>query len=579
MALSTVLGGWTGLWTVQALRGDKLEYAAGGALIGSALGFGAGAVAAAYTDPGYGQVGRVAAGYALGSLFTLSLGMTIESVDWSYVYGLMLGGGAAGLASALALEGVGELSSRDWLLVGFGSLWGLYQGMGSRAAAGVRGSWSDRVSWGSALLGLSGGALAAGALAYFTEVPADVVGRAATGGLFGSMIGGGLGLMMPQLEEKGPWALALSAGWAGLGVYAFSLPSAEYTAGDWLALALGGGWGVWQGYLIGSAAGFSGNQLSGALLLGLGLGFVGGDIFARADNLSVGEVLFTEISSYAGSGLGAGAAMLTEGAGATAVGLSSALGGWALKTATGFFADRLKFRPDDIFEYLFMQGFGSWQGAGFALLGEIEEREVQAGALIGLSSGFLLPLVTNQLQDFSLLDDLFIAGAAAIGSWTGALSVYSFNGSSDPILLGALLGGDVGLLAGGLVLSDAVGASLWRVGWTELTALGGLGLGVSITATFSRSPSVLSAGMALGTAAGLLAGALWTGLVPEPAPKTARNAENTPVSENTYRPKGSSFWERIVRWVMPAVVLLEPPQSRPHAPPTMLFGLQGIVDI
>ncbi len=583
-AAATALGAWSGYWALRIFRPDHPDADWGGLALGAALGFGVGATTAAFTEPSYGEIAHATVGFGVGSAFGVGLGLSIEGLSDPYTYGIMLGTGLAGVATAVATESITDFSTNDAVLISFGAGWGLYQGMATRAAAGVRGAWDDKLSWGSAVLGLTGGALAAGVLSQFTEIPPSVVGRAGVGGLFGSLIGGGLGLMIPELEEEGPWALALSGGWAGLGVYAFAVPPADYTTGDWLALGLGGGWGVWQGYLLGSAAGLEGNRLYGALGLGLSLGLVAGDIFARAGDLSIGEVVFTELSSYAGSGLGVGGALLSESAGTTAIGIAGALGGWGLKTATGFFADRMKFRADDVFEYLFFQGYGSWQGVGFSLLSDVSDRELQGGALIGLSAGFLLPMLTNQLQDFSFVDDLFIAGGTALGSWIGGWGAWSLFSSNDAVLLGALLGGDVGLLASGLLLSDLVGVSRWKTGWTELTAVGGLGLGASMTAIFTRDSNILAGGIALGTVLGTVAGVIWTSFIdepkkedrpPEPAAE-ASSGEKSALAPGAARHGGIGD---IPAWLMPTVFFLPPPQSRPDAPPALMVALQGVLDL
>jgi HEAT repeat protein len=589
MVEATALGGFSGFGLMRALRPEHATADYGGLALGGALGFATGAVVAAKTDGGYGAVGRAGLGFGLGGAFGAGLALSIPDLESEPFWGLLLGGAYAGLALDLATEAHTRFSPADRTLVLFGAGWGLYQGL---ALYGATGSASDvfgeRGFWGSAILGGLGGALAAGTLAQWTEIPPSTVGRAATGGLFGSMLGLGLGLMVPELGDEGPLALSMSGGWAGLSVYAFALREARYTGADYLALGLGGGWGLFQGYLIGKASGLEGDPLSGALIFGAGMGLIAGDVFARAADLDFSEVLFTELSAYAGSGLGAGAVMLDEDAGGGTIALASSLGGWGLKTLTGLVAGKLKFRRDDTWEYFLGQAYGAWHGLGLALLGEQTDRELGAGALMGLSAGFLVPMITNQFQDYTFLQDALMAGGASLGAWIGAWGMYALANDDDSILLGALLGGDAGLLLSALALSGTLKVSDWSVGWTEITSVAGLALGVSFSSIFSKDPRVIAGGMALSTALGWAAGIIWN--LAAGAPGASRRADTPPppapaspppapsaaaAAEAAVSGKERSFFPRPP---VPGMFLLPPPPGNDTLSPVWMFGVQGVMD-
>ena len=68
-------------------------------------------------------------------------------------------------------------------------------------------------------------------------------------------------------------------------------------------------WGLFQGHLVATAADMGEDRSDGTRVLGLGLGVLSGEAFARAGNLEFGSVLFAELASYSGSGLGAGSTL------------------------------------------------------------------------------------------------------------------------------------------------------------------------------------------------------------------------------------------------------------------------------
>ncbi len=350
-----------------------------------------------------------------------------------------------------------------------------------------------------------------------------------------------------------------------------------------MAVGVGGGWGLWQGYLIGTAVSLSGDDLDAAATLGLGLGLISGDLFARATDMEISGLVFTELSSYAGSGLGAGIPLLFSGSKTTLVAGMTAAGGWLAKLGTAWIAKDLKFRANDSWEYLFMQGFGTWQGLGFALAADASDRKTQGAALLGLSTGFILPMLSNRYQDFSTIEDLFIFGGASWGTWIAGTGLYALSGQDNSALTAALIGGDIGLLGTAFLLSDLMEVSPRKMGWTQLSGVGGMALGTSLTAIFTSNPRYLAAGISLGSVAGLVSGAIWTGIsmraeeeYPRPAAdKQAPKATAIKATEAERENFNFSLGNLSFSEVRPSFFMLPAPADNPKAPAAMIFGLIG----
>ncbi len=508
VAATTGLGAWSGYLAADALHGEGMDdrAARGGTLIGGAAGFAAGSLVAAYTEPNGSTMGRALLGFGTGTLMGAGVGLSVPELEDRWIEALMLGGGWIGLGTMAAVEEHTRYSGGDMALIGFGAAWGTWQGLSIRQAAG---GTTDRSLNGAMLLGVSAGVTAGMAAGQFLDADPAAVGRAATGAVEGTLIGHGLGMMIPQLEDGGIWTLAMVGGWAGLATKGFFVPSAEFTGGDYAAVVAGAAWGIGQGALIGHSAGLEGDSLQGAMLLGLGTGLLAGEAFARAGDLKFSTVLFTELSSYSGSGLGAGTALLLEEDSETITAATS-VAGWGAKILTGFVADRLKFRGNDTWEYLMGQGFGLWQGLGYAAVADGTDAQNAGGALVGMSMGYFLPLLWNQFLDFSVGQDLAIAGGTVWGTWLGGFWSWGLGAEDEDVLLASLIGGDVGLAVSGLLVSPLVEMDAVRLGWIQLVGLMGMALGVSGTGIFSEDDRTVVVGMQVGSTVGLVAGTLVT---------------------------------------------------------------------
>jgi HEAT repeat protein len=573
-SVSTGLGLWSGYLAADALHGDGNDEQAafGGALIGGAAGFAAGSIVAANAEPNPSTLGRSLLGFGTGTLLGAGLGLSIPDLETYWIEAMMLGGGWAGLGTMAAIENHTSYSGGDMALIGFGAAWGTWQGLSIRQASG---GTTDRSLNGALLLGVSAGATVAMAAGQFLDADPSAVGRAATGAVEGTIIGHGLGMLIPELEDGGIWTLAMAGGWAGLVTKGFFVPPADFTGGDYAAVIAGAAWGLGQGALIGHSAGLDGDRLQGAMLLGMGTGLLAGEAFGRAGDLRFSSVFFTELSAYSGSGLGAGTALLLEEDSETVTAATS-IAGWGAKILTGFVADRLKFRGNDTWEYLLGQGFGLWQGLGYASVADCTEAQMGGAALLGMSMGYFLPLAWNQFLDYSFAEDLVIAGGTVWGTWLGGFWSYGLGADDEDVLLASLVGGDIGLVVSGLLLSPAVDIDTARMGWVQLAGLMGMALGVSGTGIFSEDGRTVVLGMQVGSTAGLIAGALvtqwwrpWSG-----AGGGVADSTEPLVADQTSGPR-LRLGGIDIPVPMPATFVAPPPAG--STKPAMLVGVQGVL--
>jgi len=573
LASAVALGGWTGGFGLHAVRPDHDEAAGGGMMIGLGLGYGAGLALANAVDPTGRDLGLAWSGFGLGTAFGLGAGLSVPGLDDEVVEALMLGGGWAGLASLVAARDVLDMRRGDLPLVGLGAGWGLWQGL---AVCSLAQADAARPFWGATLLGSATGAGLALAATPFVDVPSAQVGRASAGGALGGLIGAGAGLLVPEVNERGVTGAALAGSWAGLLLKGLYVPKAHFSTADALAIPAGGAWGLLQGHLVAEAVQVADQRAEGARLLGLGLGLAAGEAFARALDLQVAHLLLTEVSGYAGTGLGAGLMLLDDDSADGRVALGAALGGWATQIGAGLLADSLEYRSDDTWEYLFGQGFGLWQGLGFAAWADTSGRQAGGAALVGMAGGWFLPLAANQLVDYSAWEDLLIGGAAMWGTWLGGWAPYAFGGDGDASLLGALVAGDAGLLLAAVALSPAVAVPSSTLGWCEVGGLGGLALGVSGTAIFSDDNRAIATGMLIGSGVGLVAGAVagpWLSAGSSAKESASGAASGTPAAASGTAAAGLPRLGEVT--LQPLTAVLPPPAGRSDAGPAWVMGVQG----
>ncbi len=574
-ALTMGLGGWAGYFALDAARPDHASASGGGLLLGSAAGFAVGSVLAAYTDPDLGGLNRGLAGFSIGTSFGLGLGLVFTDLEDRWVESLMLAGGLAGTAGYLAIEDSTRYTAGDVGLLALGGVWGGWQGNATWRAVG---GTSGRAGTGSRLLGVATGLVATTAISQWVDWEPERIAWASSGGAAGSILGGGMGLMIPTLSDEGRWALSVVGGWSGLVSELLIVPDAEFTGGDVAAMFAGTGWGIGQAWLIANAVEASATSRTGALMFGGSVGYLAGEAFGRATDLKASAVLYTELASYGAAAMGAGSVLLADGGDGALAAVASATG-WGAKVATSFVAEDMRFAPDDIWEYMLGQGFGTWQGLGYAAYFDAGDRRRGGATLMGISSGFLVPLVLNQFGDFTAWEDFLLAGGIVWGTWFGVWSPYAYGDTDfrlagDPKLLGALIGGEVGLLA--TWLSLALGVSPETVGWTQLVGLMGMALGSSGTAIFSQDGPTVGTGMLVGTAAGLITGAIWGEMRHKAAASSAALESSSAVGRSS---TGRRYSGQVPKWLstLRPASLVAPPPAGHDDQPVLLFGVEGVL--
>jgi len=129
--------------------------------------------------------------------------------------------------------------------------------------------------------------------------------------------------------------------------------------------------------------------------------------------------------------------------------------------------------------------------------------------LLGAGVGAGLGLASAAETDVSRSLSPAAAGFAAWGAWMGAFSGSLVARDPHEITAGALIGANAGLLAGaGLLRLGAVDGA--DFGWLSLFGAMGTVAGAAVAAPFTsrEKPGPILAGLAIGPAAGMLAGAL-----------------------------------------------------------------------
>lgn len=569
----TAAGAWNSAWLQWMAQADE---ASGPIELGIGAGYLAGMILGAVSDPAPETVGVGTVANLWGNLWGGGLGLALTPhMDERWIPAVMLP--ASWGATLLATAGAGDLPEPKGdvaALVGLGGAWGALQGFGLAQGLGAE---SDSVRVGATMLGVSTGLLAGGLTGLYFPVDALAAGRMATGGALGSIIGTGAALLVPEFHDEGVYLAALSLGWTGLIIKGLWVPPAEFTQGDYLAVAAGGGWGLFQGAMIANAAGLEGSKAAGAQVLGMGIGLLGGELFARARDFNVGEVLFTEFGSYTGSGLLSGAYLLSDNDDSAWVGGLSAAGGLLGKLIMGPSADQVQFRADDTIEYLYMQGWGLWQGLGMAAWADASDNQTGGAALLGMSLGFLLPMLTNQVVDYSPMDDLLIVGGSIWGTWIGGWMSYALGNSGSDLIPAAAIAGDVGLVLAAVASVPAMGVRRSTLGWMHVGGAAGMGLGTVVTAIITASGESIALGMSIGSVAGLLGGAaLASGLS---SPSTAAD-DPRPLPSSLEEPRS----ERHAHWtlagielpyVLPTTFLVPGPPGHQDDMVSM-YGVEGV---
>ncbi len=621
----TSLGSLTG-WAAVATAALSPTAQARGALAGSAVGVGVGALWARHTTYELEDLPLWVAGTAWGAWFGGHFGAMLETGH--YLHDQQRRGGATGLgagvglATALAASQVVEVETADLvettLWLGAGNLTGL----GAAVLAGAEDPALRGLVQAGGLLGLGAGLWGSSATTYDTSdglFAGTTMGLGALHGSFiaayggddekrggGAALGAGLGLASGMLaaqrltlegDDIMEVILTTFAGDAiGTGLAMWNGASDDMTLA---AAGLGGVTTLTMGSLVAQSTAFSTSDrlltvygmslgavmggvapqlwhgddtdAGGGVLLGLGSGALVGGAASQVFDYEAGDVveivLGTSLSATAGAGLGL---LVSDDPRGWALGLD----GFGLAGAIAFGAtvEHTQFEKGDAAVGTLAALYGVYQGAGMSLLVDGSERQVQGAIMLAGAGGALLGSYLGKYVQLDSTEILMLAAGSAWGLWVGgwgAAAIHDgLDSSKNPIALGVgttALATDVALVATSIAISELVEMPPQRFAFISLA--GGLGI-VAGSGAAAMSGSDLKAGLVLGTVAGLVTGTVVTGFF-DFAPRRTR--PELPSADGA----GVSTWLPQIEVVVPSVQVLPTEDPRLEGSPAMVFSLVG----
>ncbi len=512
MTVGTValLGAWHGTFAPLALDADAASRpgrgARGGLMVGTAAGFLLGHAAGQLTELELEDNAELLAASSVGSRVGWGAIATLGRGPVMQARGLELGS-AAGLVLGAATHGLTTFDGEDVGLVAMGGLWGAWHGLWvGGIAAGEDGDRQARRMAGGAALGAGAGflgtAIASQALTRDGEDLAEATVWMGGGNLLGL---GAARLWRLESDERwwldGAGAAALAL---GLGVSGYT----EYTGDDARLVLLTTSMGALHGGLLAPALWKNpqGNDASGGVALGAGVGLFSGMLAAQRLELEVGDLAEVGMAAFAGDAVGFGlSAWLDLGPRQTArlVAASGvagmALGLWSAQDTSYDGGDRLL--------TLFGASLGGWLGgwAPATWQDEAEGSQHGAGVLLGMGAGAIGGAAAAQLLDYDKSD----VGEIMLG---GSLSTTAGAG------LGLLLSKDdavwVGMMEATGLVGTAVTAAIAKettysasdAGLGAVAALYGIYQGAGLTLLSERDDRKVAGAMLLAGSAGAIAG-------------------------------------------------------------------------
>jgi len=444
--------------------------------------------------------------------------------------------------------------------------WGLFGGLSTYAMVGDIND-ENGVLWsaiGGQTLGLTAGLLTHKDIPYSWG---DIVYMNASG-IAGTMITGS-GIAMANNDDPKAVSATLAGGFtAGAMGSALLTRELEFTTGDAAAIAGLTGYGYFFSAgiptLIGGESNGDSNLVEGAMLLGGGLSFVGASVLTQYYEPTTTQVTKASVGALWGLSVGAGLGMMAAedpmSRTAVALPMAGSLGGLlAASVAT----DDTEFKRGDFYAVGLGMAWGTWQGdsAGRLIFDErdpdtqqAEDRARTGSLLLGFGLGGFAGAGVGRYFDPTPMD---VAMAGSVGVWGGWLTGWSAYAaqkhevdiSDDQVSTAVLVGSDVGLVTGAVLLSSLVEMPAKRLGWINAAGLLGMGLGSSFTAIFSDN---VAEGNVVGTAAGLITGTLFTANMDFPREKSTAGLY----------PKRPSPWDSLVWW--PTAGMVPDEEGRAH---------------
>ncbi|HTA20185.1 MAG TPA: hypothetical protein VK989_12890, partial [Polyangia bacterium] len=373
---------------------------------------------------------------------------------------------------------------------------------------------TERQRVGALALGGFGGVGLATVLSPVLHLDGDVAADAAAVDALWTGAGAGAGALLGTSDKAPVWGM-LGAGAVGLLVGGALHDSIEIGAADAPLLTLAGTEGLWLGgwfpYLVHDRAQVTEREELGALALG-GFGGVGlATLASGAFDLAPARAGVGALGSGLGAAMGGGLALMSPSSSSRA-GVGLMMGGTALGLAAGAtIAPRLSDAPTErlVGGTALGAGLGISESLLFAWSGNVSSAEQYRGAaLFGGGLGAALGLAASAAPESEHGSAPAAAGFAAWGAWTGAFAGSLFKNDTHDDVMGGLIGANAGFLAGyALMRADVVDPR--DFGWLSLFGALGTVAGAGVGAPFSTSGSTpVRAGLAIGPAAGMIAGAL-----------------------------------------------------------------------
>ena len=486
----------------------------GGLLAGGASGALAGTLLAQVTHATDRQSGLTALGGADGLAAGLGFGLLFDDRSSHGARVGMVAGSAAGLAVGATLWPRITLDDSDPYLIGGLTALGMWNGVWLPALGHAKFSEvSSTQQRGGLLAGGAAASLAATGLASFLRLDKDLMAD----GLFMDALwtgaGAGAGALASDRVDV-PVAAMLGGGLAGLVLGSALHNSIDITTENVPLLTLSSMEGLWLGGWLPRVL-YKGEDINQRDQVGgLVAGGVGSFAIAALASHWVrpdgNQAAVVGTTSAMGAALAGGSVLLADDL-HNRGGVAIMLGGTAAGLGVGaVLAPRLTL---DAEMAAYLAGgtlLGAGEGLVFAWAGRASTNADYAGAaLLGGGLGASLGLSSGVGPGQAASRILAAGGFAAWGAWVGAFSGALANRDPHEVTLGGLAGANLGAAVGyGLLAKDWVAPR--DFGWISLFGAAGavLGGGVGAVLSSQTDPTPVLAGLTIGPAVGITAGAL-----------------------------------------------------------------------
>jgi hypothetical protein len=515
---TSVLGGYLGGLTAGMASDHPGGRRVGGALlVGEGIGYTIGLVASQLSELAPDRQGWLWFATYSGSAIGGGLGLMLRSLRGRTAYGLAGAGAGAGIL--LGTLGASKLSSRarDAPLSAFGLGYGTWLGAwlptlffgASQDADGL-------AAGGGALLGGFVGMLAGNITSRLTDVPGRTVGIATSTTTSSTLLGAGLGMMIPRTSGQTVVAIMHGVSAAGLATGAILAPRMRFSSADiGLVFTLAGYGSFSTAFLpvLWNDGDVPSREVGGGILMGLGLGALVGMAVAQASELDGGDVAELGIWSAGGLALGGGLGLLVNRDRKTTVGLLEGLGAAGLLTGA-LLTSRFTYSSRDRALLAHTILGGALQGTFLPDLWKVSPSGTErlGGILVGASVGMLAGALISQKTEVARGDTFEMTLALGAGNSLGAGAAL-LAGAKQTDTLRTMQGVGTALwVIGGLTASRTTYSAGDR-GLVALSGIYGSFLGAWIPAFKSpklgdADSSETGGGLAAGLGAGLVVGSV-----------------------------------------------------------------------